>query len=233
VIDAKKVDLHATNGRISGTYNISDTLDIHTTNGPIEGKINATRATLQTSNGRISGVYNVTGTLVLHTTNAPIDASVQLNHDGSSAPTSADLKSSNGRLSAEFVLAATTESRWGGEFNVVAHTSNSPLNVAVKDSPADSTLTLDARTSLGRATAALHRAFEGRFSAHTSLGRVSFSTPKVDDPRGESRERIIDDLTWDRRRTSVSGHVRWGDEKEAGKGNVVLSTSNAPVELVV
>jgi hypothetical protein len=186
-----------------------------------------------TSNGRISGAYNVSNTLILRTANAPIDTSVQLIHDGSSASTSATLESSNGRLAAEFVLAATTPSTWGGTFKVRAHTSNSPLSVVIKDSPADSALALNARTSLGRATAALHRAFEGRFAAHTSLGRVALSTPHVDDPRGAGRERIVDGITWDRGRTSVSGLVHWDDEEAAKRGSVVLATTNAPIELIV
>jgi hypothetical protein len=211
----------------------ANTLTVHTSNSPISGSgVNATTASLISSNGHLSGDYNITDTIVLHTTNSPITSSITLNHDGDSKPASAHLQTTNGRVESDFVLAAATESGWGGSFIVSAHSTNSPVSVSVKDSPADSTLSLIGKTSNGRASANLHRAFEGVFSAHTSNGRVTLSTPKVEDPRGEGRERIIEHLNWDKYRKSVTGSVHWGDDnKDEKKGSVVLQTSNSAIDL--
>jgi hypothetical protein len=207
------------------------TLVAHTTNAGIGGAVNASTATLLSTNGRLSGSFNVSRALVLHTTNAAVDVAVQLN--ANTERTSADIATTNGRLNADLVLAAGTESGWGGAFGVAAGTTNSPLAVDVKDSPADSALTLDAHTSNGRAAATLHRAFEGTFHAHTTTGRVTLNTPEVADPRGEGRERRVDELSWDKHSTSVTGHVHWGDEEHKERGAVVLTTTNAPAELTI
>jgi hypothetical protein len=207
------------------------TLFAHTTNAGIGGAVNASTATLLSTNGRLSGSFNVSRALVLHTTNAAVDVAVQLN--ANTERTSADIATTNGRLNADLVLAAGTESGWGGAFGVAAGTTNSPLAVDVKDSPADSALTLDAHTSNGRAAATLHRAFEGTFHAHTTTGRVTLNTPEVADPRGEGRERRVDELSWDKHSTSVTGHVHWGDEEHKERGAVVLTTTNAPAELTI
>jgi hypothetical protein len=209
------------------------TLVAHTTNAGIGGAVNASSATLLSTNGRLSSSFNVSRALVLHTTNAAVDVAVHLTHTGDGERTSADIATTNGRLNADLVLAAGTESGWGGAFGVAARTTNSPLAVDVKDSPADSALTLDAHTSNGRAAATLHRAFEGTFHAHTTTGHVKLNTPEVADPRGEGRERRVDELSWDKHRTSVSGHVHWGDEEHKERGAVVLATTNAPAELTI
>jgi hypothetical protein len=221
--------LHRANGSPQAVD--ATTLVAHTTNAGIGGAVNASSATLLSTNGRLSGSFNVSRALVLHTTNAAVDVAVQLN--ANTERTSADIATTNGRLSAALVLAAGTESGWGGAFGVAARTTNSPLAVDVKDSPADSALTLDAHTSNGRAAATLHRAFEGTFHAHTTTGRVTLNTPDVADPRGEGRERLVDELSWDKHRTSVTGHVHWGDEEHKERGTVVLTTTNAPAELTI
>ena len=114
-------------------------------------------------------------------------------------------------------------------FDVVAATSNKPASVSVYSHPNSSPLGLVVKSSNGKATAALHPAFEGEFILRTSNAKPSVSQGDPKDPSGEDRERnvdisgIIHGIT--------KGRVWWGDWDAAKKGKVHIFTSNAPVEL--
>jgi hypothetical protein len=211
---------------------VATSLTARTSNARISGDgVHAIAASVRSSNGGISGTWNITEKVDLHTSNAPITAHVTLYNGDAAKPAEAELTTSNGVVTSEFTLVAATESGWGGAFAVTARSSNSPLSVIVSDSPADSTLSMHARTSNARVSAVMHRAFEGTYHARTSNKRIELHTPDVEDPRGEGRKRIGEG-SGSKRQTKVQGRVRWGDEEDA-KGNLVLETSNGPIDLTL
>jgi hypothetical protein len=186
---------------------------------------------LITSNGHISGSFTSSSKLDLRTSNAGIDAQVTLNHlEGFEGPVSAVLETSNGKVDGTFDLRTDFEAGLGGRFSIEGRSANAPVLLNVNEAPADSNLDLTGVTSLGPVRAHLPPAYEGSFQAATSLSRVTVQVLDVEDPKGDGRKRTVQKS---QSGASASGSVHWGDEKRKTAGNVKLSTSLGPVELVL
>jgi hypothetical protein len=222
-------------------------VEVRDSNSPIRGSVNAERIELHTSNSPIRGEYSANTSLVLKTSNSPIMAKTEIRNRGQELPTKLELQTSNGyvclcllssrllttghrHIESEVTLVADTDSKWGGEFDVVAETSNAPLRLIFADSPVDHVLRLRAHTSIGPADVSLHRAFEGSFSARTSYSQARLLKTEVEDPKGRGRQRKVNSVMWDKYHRDVSGKVSWG-EREAELGSVEVETSLAPVSL--
>lgn len=93
----------------------------------------------------------------------------------------------------------------------------------------DSALKYEGRTSNNRADVAIPPTYEGSFTLSTSnAGDPSVERSSVDDPAKKGRKRSIDSKTTSHRLTT--GQVYW-DEKNAQRGEVIVSSSNGPVVL--
>jgi hypothetical protein len=187
------------------------------------GDVQTVDSYLVSSNGKLEGAFNVTERLVLKTSNSPIAAKITLNNnvvDDDKNPATAILESVNGKIEAEFFLKSSADDgkNSGGAYVVTGTTTNSPIALVVSELPLNSTSTIVAYTSNGRAIAKLPPAFEGRFFARTTNGRVALDTPssKVEDPSGGGRER----------------HVR-RQEKDVPRGSVTVQTTNSNAELTI
>jgi hypothetical protein len=207
------------------------------------GDVQTVDSYLVSSNGKLEGAFNVTERLVLKTSNSPIAAKITLNNnnvvDDDKNPATAILESVNGKIEAEFFLKSSADDgkNSGGAYVVTGTTTNSPIAFVVSELPLNSTSTIVAYTSNGRAIAKLPPAFEGRFFARTTNGRVALDTPssKVEDPSGGGRERHVRRLNLDRALRSVTGSVFWGEreEKDVPRGSVTVQTTNSNAELTI
>ena len=133
-------------------------------------------------------------------------------------------------ISASISLA--TESGSGGNYSILAQTSFSKLTLSFPSSPLNSSLSLNARTSLAPVDVSLHPTYEGTFTLDTSLilfGANVLVDEGVRDPAGEGRKRNVE-----LRKGSGGGHVEgwvaWGVSEE-GRGNVKLETVLARANL--
>ncbi|KZT72412.1 hypothetical protein DAEQUDRAFT_723124 [Daedalea quercina L-15889] len=211
-------------------------LSLSTTNLPIRvDSVVVDAASAHTTNSVISGHFNTSHFLDLKTSNGPITVDIGLLNDQSGeatkVPATGKHTTPSSPVSANVSLFATTGSYTGGRFDVVAHSSNSPVRVAVPHAPADHVLTLAAHTSNSPIDLVLHPAFEGGFALHGSR----WMSPQVrvdegvEDPAGRGRRR---DVSFRQvQRGDVNGVVRWLPAEEKELGLVTASTSNMGVAL--
>lgn len=115
----------------------------------------------------------------------------------------------------------------GGNFSVTGTTSNGPLGIEFPTSPVGSALRLRARTSNVRAEVALHGAYEGAFTVATSNNSP---VVKRRDEADDARRIEYDSVRPHARR--VHGHI-YSKDGNKERGEVVVTTSNAPVVLLV
>ncbi|PFH47474.1 hypothetical protein AMATHDRAFT_67678 [Amanita thiersii Skay4041] len=220
------ISLRSSNGLITVQSLIAGTAQIETSNGGIDGNVATTGAmVVETRNGEIKGAYNATGSLNLVSTNGIIKSRVYIN-TGDDESATLDLRTSNGYIQSDISLLHTATT--GGDFNVVASSSNSPLRLHFLDAPLNSKLALTARTSNSPAQVTLHPTYEGGFQVSTSNMRPNaFARSGIEDPSGRGRQR---DVQISRSWSQVTGSVSWSDEGRS-RGRVVLSTSNSPASL--
>ncbi|KAJ7347586.1 hypothetical protein DFH08DRAFT_779756 [Mycena albidolilacea] len=208
----------------------ADRARLHSSNGQITvDSLISPDLTVQTSNSGISGTFNTSGTLKITTSNAPIKANVNLESNDKNRPTEVHMCTSNHRLDVKVIL--VTDARAGGDFVVTGTTSNGPLAIAVPGSPADSTLSLTARTSNKPADVRLHGAYQGAFGVSTSNFKPEV---KRVDEEGDGRHVEYEGVGGGRR--GGHGAIKgWVYEKDRNRelGNVTVRTSNAAAVLWV
>ncbi|KZP03104.1 hypothetical protein FIBSPDRAFT_769470, partial [Athelia psychrophila] len=206
-------------------------LSVRGSNMPIYAVgLHAERAVLETSSRGISGSFNVSTSLELRTSNAPIKATVGLTNDPSAQPTVLLMKTSNGPIDSLVSLISTETTK--GSFNVTTKTSNNYLKVDYQHTPVDSTLIHTARTSNSPAILNLHSAYEGLFSAESSVLKpnVGVHDPHGPDPWGKHRKRVLEISYVDK--TKAIGALYWGEKNWEGNGSVDVTTSNSPATIM-
>ncbi|CAL1711753.1 unnamed protein product [Somion occarium] len=210
-----------------------DSLSLRTTNSAIiaKGGLSAENATLQTSNAAIDGVFTTSSSLELITTNHPIEATVTMFNLDYSIPTRLWIKTTNGHLGSSIYL-LSNDGR-GGNFDVVAETTNDPLSITFPTQPIDSALHLQARTKNSLASVNLHRSFEGDFSVRSTNARqIVEADENAEDPDNNRRGKRHVEMK--KSRNVIDGSVVWlgdGDTPRAGKGRVDVRTTNGPAML--
>ena len=134
------------------------------------------------------------------------------------------------RIDSSVYLQSNTSSATGGKYDVLARTSNGPLDLSVLDAPVDHTLTLDAQTSNVGARVSLHKTFEGSFDLQSSRWfRPTVEWDQdVEDPAGKDRTRSVEFHSI--RGGSAQGNA-WWEKGNENKGSAKVVTSNAPVRL--
>ncbi|KAJ7876737.1 hypothetical protein B0H14DRAFT_2501339 [Mycena olivaceomarginata] len=195
----------------------------------------ASEARITNALGPIDGTYNASK-LTLTTSNAGINVDVNLFHDSddADAPATLRLSTSNGAINGTLNLLSLStnadSSSAAAKFDLAAHTSHARLGLAVLSAPPTAHIALRAHTALGPASVSLPATYEGAFHASTSLSSVNvIAREGVEDPSGAGRARRVE---WDAVTRGVSkGRVGW-DEEGLRRGEVVVGTSLAPVELV-
>lgn len=131
-------------------------------------------------------------------------------------------------------LIADTHDETGGSFDVIAETSNSPVELNFTTAPVDSLLHLDARSSNSPVRATLDNTYEGSFALRTSSWfpvQVEVADKDAKDPVGRGRKRQVEMHSI--RRGIAEGKAVWtpSEEEEKELGRVTLTTSNSPVAL--
>ncbi|KAF8627774.1 hypothetical protein AX17_006139 [Amanita inopinata Kibby_2008] len=248
----KNISLQGQNGRIAIGSLFADRGQLKTTNGHITGHVTTLGPfSASSSNGAVGGVFTAKGSLSLKTSNSPIRAQVFIN-TGDEASANLEMITTNGyaiiALYYAYQLALTLgllspiqsdislnqpqdqdqERSNGGDFNVIATTSNSPLRLTFPFAPLDSKLTLHAKTRNSPLQVSLHPTYEGGFKVSSTNFRPSVVVkPGIDDPAGEGRER---DVRISDQRNQVSGSVSWSGEGKQ-RGNVDVATTNSPAVL--
>ncbi|KIP08924.1 hypothetical protein PHLGIDRAFT_34702 [Phlebiopsis gigantea 11061_1 CR5-6] len=206
---------------------------LHTSNTGIKAEsIAADVANLKTSNSVIFGNFSVHDSLQLESHNAPIVANVTLFNSGEGQVTEVSMQTSNGYIHSNVSLVAETKGNTGGKFNVVARSSNSPVDVKFDAAPIDSVLHVDVHTSNSPARLTLDPTYEGSFSLHTGAWfptTVQQLNEDEEDPAGKDRKRILELRTI--RRGSTEGSVAWTPSEREELGTAVLTSSNSPVAL--
>ncbi|KAJ6524850.1 hypothetical protein DFH09DRAFT_1329210 [Mycena vulgaris] len=195
--------------------------------------------TLATSSAGISGAFCTTGSLYMATSNAPINVSVRLESLNSTRPTTLHMRTSNNLLAAHVSLAVPAESEpesesesesEGGRFGVVGTTSNGRLVIGFPSAPRGAALEFTARTSNAKAEVALPRAYEGTFALATS--GYSASVLRDGDERWGEDKRQIEYEPGRSSGRAVRGYI-YKDAENKERGRVGVTTSNAPVVLIV
>jgi hypothetical protein len=207
-------------------------ISLNTTNMPILVKtLYADEASITSTNSPIEGFFNTSSTLRLTTSNAHIKAVVSLVHDGEGSTTELIATTINAPIDASVSLYSSTNT--GGRFSVSATNARSPIIVYFPVAPVDSTLFLDAKTSLAPATVALHQTYEGTFSLATSLNRPSLKySDNVDDPANRGRHRAVKILS--QSGGHMDGTVAWHpSDEDKPTGSVHISTSLSPLVLML
>ncbi|KAJ7167980.1 hypothetical protein C8R46DRAFT_951099 [Mycena filopes] len=234
----KSVSVQTSNSTVQVKALSSEHIRLRTSNAAIKAdSLVSTDLTLKTSNAGISGNFNTSSSLHLTTSNAPIDVVVgleSLNKTG--RPTVLVMRTSNNRLNAKVTLTTNASKDKGGAFNVLARTSNGPLNLSVPGSPVQSKLTLNAITSNARAEVRLHRAYQGAFAVSTS-SHFPVEVRRLDGSEEDSRRIEYRDHDGGhghghRKGEDVRG-VIYEKEAHKGLGKVRVRTSNAGATLLV
>ncbi|KAK2467427.1 hypothetical protein APHAL10511_000662 [Amanita phalloides] len=219
------VSLRGANGGIIAGSLLAQKGLIETSNGPVVVHLTSLGPFEVTSrNGAIQGAFNATGSLILRTSHDRIKGPVFLNTDDSGSA-SLELTTKDSIIDTDVRL--QTDST-GGDFEIVATTSNSPLRVRIREAPLDSKLSLNAKSSNSPVDVVLHPAFEGDFEVSTVHFWPSVSVNSAArDPSGGGRVR---DVQVSRNKNHVSGSVSWSDEGK-GRGRVDVKTTNSPAVL--
>ncbi|KAK0226557.1 hypothetical protein IW262DRAFT_1457799 [Armillaria fumosa] len=194
---------------------------IVTSNAPIQiNSLDAVGVDVHTTNAPIQGHFVASGSLVLKTSNAPIRVDVDLG-DMDATKSTLELTTSNNIIEAGIKLFSPSS-------DVSARTSNGPLQIKVLESPVDSKVKLDARTSNAFAEVGLPPTYEGTYSLSTSHMQPSLRVGEMADPAGRGRRRTVKQNTV--RRGETVGEVYW-DERNRGRGTVLVRSSNGPISL--
>ncbi|EDR07808.1 uncharacterized protein LACBIDRAFT_297984 [Laccaria bicolor S238N-H82] len=187
--------------------------------------LNGGNVEIKNSHSPIQGVINASSALSLITSNALINVFLGLSSSSSSdEATRLEMKTSNAEITASISLTTTSNSP-GGNYSILTQTSFAKLTLTFPSSPLDSSLSLNARTSLASIDVSLHPTYEGTFTLDASLtpfGAKVFVDEDVRDPAGEGRKRKVE-VRRGNGGGRVEGSVGWGDGEE-GRGNVKLET---------
>ncbi|KAK0495084.1 hypothetical protein EDD18DRAFT_1173857 [Armillaria luteobubalina] len=216
-----KISLKGSNMQIQAESLEFDYGKIVTSNAPIQiNSLDAVGADVHTTNAPIQGRFVASGSLVLKTSNAPIRVDVDLG-DMDTTKSTLELTTSNNIIEGGIKLFSPSS-------DVSARTSNGPLQIKVLESPVDSKVKLDARTSNAFAEVGLPPTYEGSYSLSTSHMQPSLRVGEMADPAGRGRRRTVKQNTV--RRGETIGEVYW-DERNRGRGTVLVRSSNGPISL--
>ncbi|KAJ7142508.1 hypothetical protein C8R44DRAFT_974229 [Mycena epipterygia] len=218
--------LNASIGGIHAESLSTGNASIHTSFGPIKlESLVAESADIGTSMGSVEGTFNASNKLIIRTSNAPITVDINLSNNADKS-TEVEMYTSNGAIEGNITLESDSER---SAFDTTASTSNGRIQLAVVTAPIDSTVRLNARTSIGAVGLKLPDTFEGSFIAATSLSSLSVKLDEtVKDPTGAGRERRLEYKQWNG--WWADGRIGWSEEG-MGHGGVELRTSMAPIML--
>ncbi|KAJ7142526.1 hypothetical protein C8R44DRAFT_602709, partial [Mycena epipterygia] len=185
----------------------------------------AESADIGTSFGSIEGTFNAFNTLILRTSYAPITVDVNLSNNADK-PAELQMHTSNGAIEATINLKSDPDN---AAFNLTARTSHGPIQLDVVAAPINSTIRLDATTSIGALGVKLPNTYEGSFSAATPFSSLSVKFDEtLEDPTGAGRKRRLE---YEQKRSGwANGRVGWSD-KGKSRGEVSVRTSTAPIVL--
>ena len=117
-----------------------------------------------------------------------------------------------------------------GSFDVVAQTSNAPLNVQFDSAPIDSRVTFKGRSTNSPAAVKLHETFEGSFTVDTGRWfEAGIHVVNTQDPSGRGRQRYVS--RGGDGRGHGEGKATWGDASGRRLGHAAISTTHSPVHL--
>ena len=135
-------------------------------------------------------------------------------------------------LDTEITLLGKESASATSVYNLVTFTTNARLNVTIPAIPLYSNLQSTSRTTNGYGSVVTPSQFEGTFLLTTTNGQAEVDVVRNEDPAGKQR-----DVHWDFEKMAggvAKGSKRWGGGYgRHGKGNVVLSSTNAPVRLLL
>jgi len=222
------ISLKGANGGILGGYLVAGKGSIETSNGPVSVDLSSYGPFyIASHNGGILGVFNVTGSLALKTLNERIKGVVFLNPDTEGTAT-LDLITKNTVVNLDVALNAFHKDAKGGNFDISAITSNSPVSLRIREAPVDSTLFVNVSASHAPAELVLPPTYEGDFEVTTvRFWPTVLANPYIRDPSGEGRKR---DVLIEKEGNHVNGRVSWSEEGQ-DRGHVELSTSHSPAVL--
>ncbi|KAK7437612.1 hypothetical protein VKT23_018511 [Stygiomarasmius scandens] len=215
-------------------------ISLRTASAPIFiESLRARRANFQTSNAPIEGTFCVSSFLNLETSNAKIRSSVLLENTDSRRFSQLNMVSSNSPILSSIILSSPSRPT-GGNFAVLAKTSNSPVNITFPSAPPYHNLQLRVSTMLADADVHLPDTYEGRFDVQTNTGSADVSFLNHDNlsrstsQKKKAAERIKRRiLEYERHEAArISGWVNVSGEEEGKfRGEVQVITSMAGASL--
>ncbi|KAL0569461.1 hypothetical protein V5O48_012501 [Marasmius crinis-equi] len=151
--------------------------------------LSAKNATVVAAVGGIKGNFTASSHLELVTASGEIDANVGLiNDEESDEWTNLVLKTAVSTTRANISL-STASSGEGGKFNITLTTHSGHVTLDTLTAPPKSTVDLSVAGSVGSIDVAVHKTFEGRFDALTSvISKPTIVEPKEKEEDGKERK---------------------------------------------
>jgi hypothetical protein len=128
-------------------------------------------------------------------------------------------------------ISLTSSKTTNGLFNVIATTSNKPLELKYDTSPVDSIVCSEALTSNSPASVIHHSTFEGKIALKSTIFLPSVDKKDASDPSGQGRHRSLKML--EAAGGVLTGVVYWGAERKEVTGFTQVVSTNSPVHLQV
>ncbi|KAJ7142530.1 hypothetical protein C8R44DRAFT_865859 [Mycena epipterygia] len=231
-VDFKWLDLKGSIGGIYAGSLFTRNASIKTSFGGIKlQSLVADNADVATSMGPIEGTFNSSNTLILETSNGAINVDINLSNNAEK-PANLQMHTSNGRvpsLHPAHYFPNTPAHLQSYQQHHPPRIRIGQRSLDVVAAPVDSTVNLNATTSIGPLAVKLPATYEGSFTAATLLSSLSVKFDEtLEDPTGAGRKRWV---KYERKRGGrASGLVGWSKEGIA-RGEVSVRTSLAPVVL--
>ncbi|EGN95703.1 hypothetical protein SERLA73DRAFT_186884 [Serpula lacrymans var. lacrymans S7.3] len=189
-------------------------LTIQSGAGITSGSVFAGVGTFNDAKASIKGAFDVSESLALTVANAEINAQI-----GLVAGTQSD--------------SSTTDAASGGDFKVSATASRGPITLVYTSSPVNSIQSLVASTVNAPVKVTLNNAYEGAFTVDSSSAPVHVNKGSTSDPSGQGRTRVVDQKSGGM--DHITGSAYWQPNSGPGvtQGTVQITTTRAPITLVV
>ncbi|KAJ7102829.1 hypothetical protein C8R44DRAFT_808612 [Mycena epipterygia] len=209
-----------------------EVIRLKTSNAAINhGSLMGRSGFIQTSNAKIQGMFSGLE-LSVQTSNAPIGCTAMMFAESAGSESRVNIKTSNGAITANLGLISDYKDN---VLRAVVQTSGASLTIGTERLmlAANSSLLLDASTSVGPANVYLYPEYQGTYDLTTSSwARAQVEAKELRDVSGQGRTRTVAKASTGQRTQGIVYWSRDGKPTEGVKrGSVKVTTSKSPVKL--
>ncbi|KAJ7664420.1 hypothetical protein DFH06DRAFT_1295673 [Mycena polygramma] len=207
-----------------------DDIRLKTSNAAVDfGSLVGSSAFIQTTNAKVQGFFGGFE-LGVQTANAPIKCTAMMFAESAGSESRVNLTTSNGAISTNIGLVSDHSDNI---LRAGVHTSGASLTIGTPRSmmARNASFFLDASTSVGPATLALHPEFEGTYDLQTTGARARVQEGEdTRDPAGKGRHRTVTKTSTGRH---ARGEIYWSEEGRPveERGAIRITTTVSPVQI--